>query len=317
MKKLKIKKSIKKYLIIAGCFILLLLISIFTISKIKYHNSLEYKLLKTGYNEKEIMVFKEKIDDDNIQKLIDNKYNSFIAKLVNEKYYLSKNYEAYLAYHALKPETTSSEIVSIVNVHADNDWYHKDIVKDADLSKNNSVLVNKFNKLSDTYAPDDLVKASLQYSYNDNTLRKEAYDNFKAMCDDAKKQNLTLILASGYRTYQYQSELYNYYIGIYGEEKTDIISARAGYSEHQTGLTLDILKYGVEMRKFVETEEFSWLQDNAYKYGFILRYPEGKEHITGYDYEPWHYRYVGNEISEKIKNENITFDEYYAFYLEN
>ena len=98
--------------------------------------------------------------------------------------------------------------------------------------------------------------------------------------------------------------------------EADLKAARPGYSEHQTGLALDITTRLAEDEEFVNTEEFSWLKENAHKYGFILRYPEGKENITGYSYEPWHYRYVGIDVATKIYNENITFDEYYAYYIE-
>ena len=91
---------------------------------------------------------------------------------------------------------------------------------------------------------------------------------------------------------------------------------RAGYSEHQTGLALDIVTYGASMDTFENTDEFKWLSDNAYKYGFILRYPKGKEKLTGYSYESWHYRYVGKDVAKKIHDLDITYDEYYAYYIE-
>ena len=99
-------------------------------------------------------------------------------------------------------------------------------------------------------------------------------------------------------------------------KEADLSTARAGFSEHQTGLAIDILTYNVTLSNFEETDAFKWLSSNAYKYGFILRYPKGKEDITGYEYESWHYRYVGVEIATQIFEEDITFDEYYAYYLE-
>ena len=93
-------------------------------------------------------------------------------------------------------------------------------------------------------------------------------------------------------------------------------SARPGYSEHQTGLVIDIDNYNDDYENFDKTKEFEWMNNNSYKYGFILRYPKGKTDITGYDYESWHYRYVGKEIAKYIYENNITFDEYYAKFID-
>ena len=137
---------------------------------------------------------------------------------------------------------------------------------------------------------------------------------FKNMWSAAKKQDLTLIVNSSYRDYKSQEEVWNYYDDLRGEEYADSIAARAGYSEHQTGLALDIITYGANKNNFEKTDEFKWLEKNAHKYGFILRYPKGKEDITGYAYESWHYRYVGIETATEIYNKKITYDEYYAYY---
>ena len=93
-------------------------------------------------------------------------------------------------------------------------------------------------------------------------------------------------------------------------------SARAGHSEHQTGLAIDIADLSLDYDNFEITKEFKWVKENAHKYGFIMRYPKGKFHITGFKYEPWHYRYVGIDVAKKIKEAGITFDEYYAYYVE-
>jgi len=121
----------------------------------------------------------------------------------------------------------------------------------------------------------------------------------------------------GERDYDEQEETYEYYKSTKGEEYANNYAAQPGNSEHQTGLAFDILSPNSNTKNFDETEEFKWLQKNAYKYGFIMRYPKDKEDITGYKYEPWHYRYVGIEVAKQIHEEDITFDEYYAFYIEN
>ena len=137
------------------------------------------------------------------------------------------------------------------------------------------------------------------------------------MYNDALKDDITLILNSSYRSYSEQDETWLTRKKAYGTEKADQYAARAGYSEHQTGLALDINQFNTTEKDFENTPAFTWLSNNAYKYGFILRYPEGKENITGYSYESWHYRYVGKDVAKKITDEGITFDEYYAYYIAN
>ena len=115
--------------------------------------------------------------------------------------------------------------------------------------------------------------------------------------------------------YNEQKKIYDDYSSWYGEEDADKKAARAGYSEHQTGLAVDIQSYCSQNKDFEECEEFTWLTNNAYKYGFILRYPKDKEYLTGYKYESWHYRYVGKKVSKYIHDNDITFDEYYAYFV--
>ena len=124
------------------------------------------------------------------------------------------------------------------------------------------------------------------------------------------------MVSSSYRTYEKQELVYNDYKNSRGTEYADSIAARPGYSEHQTGYTLDIFeKTNSNQKTFHESTTYLWLKDNAHNYGFILRYPEDKEDITGYSFESWHYRYVGKDIATYIYQNNITFDEYYAYYL--
>lgn len=179
----------------------------------------------------------------------------------------------------------------------------------------NYILVNKYNYLDKNYIPNDLVILD-KFSKPGIKLNKEAYDNFIKMANDAKNNNLNLRIISAYRSYEYQEKLYNNYLKYDTKEVVDTYSARPGYSEHQTGLVIDIDNIKKNYNYFHLTEEYSWMQNNAYKYGFILRYPRGKEMITGYKYESWHYRYVGNNISKYIHENNITFEEYYYKFID-
>jgi len=123
----------------------------------------------------------------------------------------------------------------------------------------------------------------------------------------ALKAGVKLKIVSGFRSYDYQEKIYNIYVKEFGEEKTNTFSAKPGHSEHQTGLAIDICE---DSDKFIGTKEDIWLQKNAYKFGFIIRYPKGKEYITGYKYEPWHLRYVGKKYAKTIFARGLTLEEY-------
>ena len=282
---------------------------------IDYRNSNEFKLKQIGYNETEIKDI-TKLKDDQIKTILKKKYNRLNIKFIRQKYFITNNLDRYIKYYNNHKDDKISHIVSIVNVCADEDYYDKDTVKKTDISKKELMLVNKFNYLDENYAPDDIVKVSMQFAYGDNEIKKEVYEKFRSMYNDAKKEGLYLIITSSYRDYNFQKELWDSYANQKGDEWADSVSARAGYSEHQTGYTLDIVTYKANMSSFEKTDEFKWLQDNAYKYGFILRYHKDKEDITGYSYESWHYRYVGKDVATKIKKLGITFDEYYAYFIE-
>lgn len=180
-----------------------------------------------------------------------------------------------------------------------------------------TVLVDKFHQLDRCYVPCDLEEIDPFYNSGELLLRHEARLAFEAMCREAEFDGLHLEAISTYRSFDYQEKVYyrkltpEIPMELYQAER-DKVSARAGHSEHQTGLAVDIN----DLEKiFAATPEGIWLADNAYRFGFILRYPQGKEHITGYDYEPWHFRYLGKELAEKLRLSNLTYDEFYAKYL--
>lgn len=123
----------------------------------------------------------------------------------------------------------------------------------------------------------------------------------------ALKDGVKLKIISGFRSYDYQEKIYKIYVKEFGEEKTNTFSAKPGHSEHQTGLAIDICE---DSDKFIGTKEDIWLQKNACKFGFIIRYLKGKENITGYKYEPWHLRYVGKQHAKIIFTRGLTLEEY-------
>lgn len=134
-----------------------------------------------------------------------------------------------------------------------------------------------------------------------------AYQALHHLQAAAEVEGFSLPLLSGYRSYDYQVDLYQSYVDVDGVENADQYSARPGYSEHQSGLCFDV---GEISYTYGDTQQGQWLAKHCAEYGFIIRYPKGKEHITGYTYEPWHIRYVGKEIATFIMNEGITLEEY-------
>lgn len=164
---------------------------------------------------------------------------------------------------------------------------------------NGILLANKIYPLPSTFAP------------GENPEAKQALDQMLAA---AKQQGFDLVAFSGYRSFEYQTTLYNNYVQRDGQAAADRYSARPGYSEHQTGLAFDIGERGKEdlwlTEEFGETPAGQWLFAHAQEYGFILRFPQNKEDITGYMYESWHYRYVGKDIAKEITQQNITLEEY-------
>ena len=151
---------------------------------------------------------------------------------------------------------------------------------------------------------------SLPASYG-NGLTAETLSAFQQMAAGAKADGLNIYISSGFRSYDVQKNLYNYYVRVDGTAKADTYSARPGNSEHQSGLAFDV---NIINDSFIGTPEAIWLAGHCYQYGFILRYPLGKTNETGYKYEPWHFRYVGTELAEKLYNGGdwITMEDYFG-----
>ena len=310
----KMKKNKTVTIIICTLLIIIAIISIIKIiNYIKYRETYDYKLKQRGYTEEEIISIK-KLNDKDINIILKKDYNEYIVPIIKEKYFIINNLNKYLEYIKNNKDKSLKDIVAIVNTRAHETWYNSP--DKTDLSKDSLILTNKFNSLDNDYEPNDLIDISNIYSYGDNQkLRKVAYDAFVQMFNAAKENNITLIINSSYRSYKDQEDTYNKYISWYGEIETDKIASKPGFSEHQTGLAIDIQTYNTTKDNFENSDAFKWLKNNAYKYGFILRYPKDKEYLTGYKYEPWHYRYVGIDTAKYIQENDITFDEYYAYYI--
>lgn len=193
-------------------------------------------------------------------------------------------------------------------------------IKKANISNPNLVLANKEHKLSSNYTPKNLTIPNVKFIPNsdpkNNKMEKVASDSLEKLFNAAKNDNVILLAISGYRSYSYQENLYNNKIKTSGKEEADKYVAHPGASEHQTGLAMDIDSNAPKTlnESFSYTEEYQWILKNCYKYGFIIRYPKGKEKITGYNFEPWHLRYVGIKVARIITEKNITLEEYLNSY---
>lgn len=233
---------------------------------------------------------------------------------VGEKYFIVDFLDRYLNYYDKHKDLSYKEIVTRVNSNLDYEFYTDS--KSADLSKGMYTLVNKFYYLDKDYVPDDLVNVDGIYARDSAKLKKDAYENFTKMADDMRELGMTIKVTTGYRSYSFQSTLYNNYVRADGVKNADTYSARPGYSEHQLGYSADLTNAkGVSFDEFENTEEYKWLKENAHKYGFLLRYPKEKQYITGYVFEAWHYRYVGIDIATYIYENDLTYEEYYAYFL--
>lgn len=179
-----------------------------------------------------------------------------------------------------------------------------------------SVLVNKQNPLDPPdYEPEDLRELEVPMHYPDQRLRAEPADALEELFEAATDEGHHLAVTTAYRDYDHQLALYDNWYWERGQEATDAMSARPGYSEHQTGLAVDILTASDHpdelLESFGDTPEGIWVAENAHEFGYLVRYPEGAEEITGYQYEPWHLRYVGVETAAEVYDVDVTLEEYW------
>lgn len=238
---------------------------------------------------------------DEINEIFDNYLSYSNFEIENAKRYSSYKYK--------NPKLDKQDIVTRVNLNLDKPYYTdtKRIEKQDDIY----ALVNKYNFLDESYVP-----SNLKSLFNISSLKMVdvAADAYKEFINAAKKDGITLIGTTAYRSASWQKSLYNSYVNRDGEEKADTYSARPGYSEHQLGYSVD-LNDPTFTGKRLSDADYKWIKENCYKYGFIIRYPENKENITGYMHENWHIRYVGIDVATKIHDLDITFDEYYDLYI--
>ncbi len=279
------------------------------------------KLLDLGYKNKDINTFYEKVPKS-IDVITSNKYDKNIINYISLDYFKEENLDRYIKYDfidtksvydttILKEKYNYEDTVTFVNAYLDKDYYSNDIPLSKDKASKLDVIVNKYYKLDKDYEPEDLTVINSKFASGTQKLRKEAADKFEEMASDMLKENLKIYAGSTYRSYSYQEGLYNRYVKKDGFKEAETYSARAGYSEHQLGLAVDIVN-GKWNYLSEGDKEYTWLINNSYKYGFILRYPHESEYITGYVFEDWHFRYLGIELATKVYESKLTYDEYIA-----
>ncbi|RFU66436.1 D-alanyl-D-alanine carboxypeptidase family protein [Peribacillus saganii] len=222
---------------------------------------------------------------------------------------------------SVKDETRQASSESGLSLPSDNfntviEADGKRLIQNPD---NIMALVNKEFTLPESYIPADLVRPSIPFSFGDQQeekalLRNEAAMALEKLFREAGQAGIELFAVSGYRSYNRQHAIFEAEVEQKGQAKAVEAVANPGQSEHQTGLAIDISSRSNQLlltQQFEMTLEGKWLKENAHKYGFILRYPKGKESVTGYKYEPWHFRYVGVEAAAVIFDGDLTLEEYF------
>lgn len=231
-------------------------------------------------------------------------------------YYQSENLSRYLQYQQDHADLSIEDIVTYVNLNLDRPIVST-LIENPDDEK---VIINKQHHLPANYKPQDLVAINskciqgLHYSCaNDNVqyARENVAQSFNQLCEDVlAKKGVKVYSIAAYRSYDYQQMLFDYAINNYGQDHALKYYAKAGESEHNAGLAIDITLDNMNYENIESHQEYAWLLTILHEYGFILRYPKEKENITGYHYEPWHIRYVGKDLASKIYQSNLVYEEY-------
>ena len=267
------------------------------------------ELLAKDYNSEEINYITANMKD-NIDILLNMDYIDILAFKDITNFEIN-NVERYLAYQEENEDYDLATVVTYVNIGLDKEGYSEYTEYTEEEAQNDlTILVNKYHKLPDDYVPNDLV--SLSYSSN-YYLRSEAAEAFERLTNAGMLDGVVFYPFSPYRSYELQERLYNGYVARDGVAAADTYSARPGFSEHQLGLAVDVRSN--TLNDNLTSEDYEWMLNNSYKYGFIVRYPKGKQHITQFMEEPWHLRYLGVELATKVHDSGLTYDEYYDLYM--
>lgn len=282
---------------------------------IEFNNNTNFETILTtflpiGYTGKEINYIFH-LSEKNIEKLKKLEYKD-ITNYYEIKNFNVDNIDRYNKYKDSNNNLDYKEIVTRVNIKLDLPVYTD--TTEVENPDDILVLVNKYNHLPKDYKPSDLDYLDGAYK-NKVPVRKIIKEPFLKLQSAAKKEiNINIMPTTAYRGEEFQRTLYNNYVAKEGVQKADTYSARPSYSEHQTGLSIDLKNTALSNIRFTD-ENYEWLEKNVYKYGFIIRFPKNKEDITLYQFENWHIRYVGNEAAKIIYENNLTLEEYIDLYI--
>jgi len=285
-------------------------------TKIKYVNQKDFikninKLIKIGYSTSDINIIFAHGDNASVTKFTKREKIKYLEEFFVVDYAKLDNYDRYVRYSDETGEDDETTVL-FVNLNMDKDDYTDSTVVD---KFSTDMVVNKHRNLTEDFEPDSLVKIDEEYASSDDfKASRVAVNAYIQMQKAAKKEGYELIINSAYRSYQDQVDISETYKELYGQSYVDRYVAKPGFSEHQTGLAFDIGSRNSKV--FANSKEYDWMLENAYKYGFILRFPKKYENITGFRNEPWHYRYVGKKIAKEIHDKDITLEEYFAMYLD-
>lgn len=267
-------------------------------------------LIKKKYSDGDINLILSHGSDSDVTEFSKRDRVRYIDEFLSYDFAKISNYDRYVNYSDLEGDE-DEDVVIYVNMDLDKEPY-----TDAIEEKNYGIdmVVNKHRFLSKKFNP-DLVKVSTKYASEAGMkLRSEAYEAFIKMSKACEKDGLGIVINSAYRSYDDQVDTQEYYRKWYGDSYVEKYVAKPGFSEHQTGLAIDVGSRSTNV--FANSKEYQWMLDNSYKYGYIIRYEKKYEHMTLFRAEPWHYRYVGVNIAKKIHEEGITLEEYYVRYLD-
>lgn len=284
-------------------------------SDIEYNDNKNFANILTtflplGYSGKEInYIFK--LSNKNIEKLSKSEYID-ITNYYNISNFNVDNIDRYNQYYESN-NYSYQDVVTYVNINLDLKAYS--VTKEVEDPNNLLVLVNKYNFLPNNYKPEDLTYVPGAYG-NNVPMREVIKEPFIELQKAAEEEKgIKLKPTTAFRDQNFQKTLYNNYVAKDGVDAADTYSARPGFSEHQTGLAIDLKNTLISTSTRLNDSDYEWLKENAYKYGFIIRYPKEKIDITGYQFENWHIRYVGLEAAKIIYENNLSLEEYIDLFI--
>ena len=270
------------------------------------------KLLKVGYSNNDINIILSHGNDEAVSEFAKKKRVRYLEEFFSYDFAKLENYDRYVEYSDESGEDEYDTVI-IVNLNLDKEDY-----EDSEFVSKFSIdmVINKHRNLAENFVPNDLTEIPSDYAAEEGMqCSRLALNAFKEMSRAASDEGYGLVINSAYRSYQDQVDIQEFYLNAYGQDYVNKYVAKPGYSEHQTGLAFDIGSR--TSRIFESSREYKWIRENAHKYGFIMRFDERYEDLTGFRREPWHFRYVGREIAKYIyEHNNMSLEEYYALFLD-